>query len=72
MAKRTFINELGREITIEVEKGALEREGKVLGPFLKYTMTGPDSTVENTVTGVEAAILAELLQEEGFGGIRVA
>lgn len=72
MAKRTFRNELGREITIQVVKGVLERSGQVIGPFLKYTITGPDSTIENTITSVEASVLVDLINEESFGGVRVA
>ena len=72
MASKTFINELGREITIEVDRGVLEHDGQQQGPFFRYRMIGPDSEIENTVTLMEATVLVELINQESFGGIRIA
>ncbi|UTC28900.1 hypothetical protein MARCHEWKA_03880 [Brevundimonas phage vB_BpoS-Marchewka] len=56
-----FINERGRKIRLEVRKHLLEGSD-VKG--VTYVLTGPHSTTEQTMTRVEAHLLASLLAEQ--------
>lgn len=53
-----FINELGNEIEIKVEKV----DGKV--SFVNIFITGPESTMTNVLTLQEATILRDILENE--------
>lgn len=56
MTKSVFINELGNEITIQVNR--LE------GDNVFIAMYGPNSSVTNMVTLQEARVLRDILSEE--------
>lgn len=56
----TFTNERGRKIRLEVKKHLLEDETKAI----TYTLTGPCSTTEQTMTRLEAHLVATMLAEQ--------
>lgn len=56
----TFQNERGRRIRLEVRKHLLEDETKAI----TYTLTGPYSTTEQTMTRLEAHLVASLIAEQ--------
>lgn len=64
--KTTFTNELGREISVEVKRHT--PEDRV--PRVTYTITGPDSETENTLTVMEFDELMRLgTRERHFGDL---
>lgn len=62
--KHTFVNEIGN--TISVECIWVDNVGEV--KLLKYTMMGPDSMIENTITMKEAEELMDGLHQLIYGG----
>ena len=56
----TFTNERGRKIRLEVKRHLLEDETKAI----TYTLTGPCSTTEQTMTRLEAHLVATMLAEQ--------
>lgn len=57
----TFQNERGRSIRLEVRKHLLEDDTT---KGVTYVMTGPTSMTEQTMTRLEAHLLATLLAEQ--------
>lgn len=56
--KTSFVNELGNLITIEVIR--------LPEDYVLISMKGPDSSVTNTVTRMEAIVLRDLLENTQF------
>lgn len=59
--KRTFINELGNKITIQIR--SVMGTDKALDHSIEIDMEGPNSSDEWIVTPQEACILRDLLSE---------